>query len=194
MIGRFIQETYNLFEQEKYQDIYDLCSQELVNYENIGREYTDEECHYIATIYSTMAHVLEGKEALECLNHAISFVPNSASLYYQRADIKKSTQDFKGAIADYSIIIDNAPSHEAYISRATAKFSIKDFKGVITDCNKALEISPDYIHAYGVRGEAKICLKDYNSALEDFRAILSIEPENDGAKKALSDLNDMILV
>ena len=80
--------------KEKYEEVYDLCYQELNNFENIGRDYNDEERHYIATIYSTMAQIVEDDEALKCLDCAISFVPNSASLYYQRADVKKNISDF----------------------------------------------------------------------------------------------------
>lgn len=192
MIGRFVQETNNLFEQEKYEEVYDLCYQELNNFENIGRDYNDEERHYIATIYSTMAQIVEDDEALKCLDCAISFVPNSASLYYQRADVKKNISDFKGAVADYSIIVENAPTSEAYIHRALAKFSLRDFKGVISDCSKALEITPDLVHAYGFRGEAKMQMEDYESALDDFRYILQLDPDNIGAKKAFVDLKSII--
>ena len=192
MIGRFIQEAKNLFDNEKYQEIYDLCNQELTNFENIGRDYTEDECHYIATIYSTMAQILDDEEALNCLNCAISFVSNNASLYYQRADIKKELSDFKGAIADYSIIIENAPTQEAYVARAMTRFSLEDYKGVISDCTKAIEIFPDFIHAYGVRGEAKMYLNDYESALEDFRTILSLDPENIGAKRGFVDAKSML--
>lgn len=192
MIGRFVQETNNLFEQEKYQEVYDLCNQELSNFENIGRDFNDDERHYIATIYSTMAHVLEDEDALDCLNYAINFVPNSASLYYQRADVKKNISDFKGAISDYSIIVENAPTSDAYIHRALAKFSVKDFKGVIADCSKALELTPNLAHAYGFRGEAKMQMQDYESALDDFRYILQIDPDNIGAKKAFVDIKSIL--
>ena len=147
MIDRFLEQINKFFETESYQEIYDLCQQELEKLSKENREYSDEECHYIATIYSVMAEIIKPEEALKCLDCAINFVPNSAQLYMQRAIVKENLKDFQGAIEDYSVIIEHAPTIEAYGRRGNLRVSIGDLEGAAQDFKAIIQLNPDDVGA-----------------------------------------------
>lgn len=147
MIDKFLGQVNQFFETEKFQEIYDLCQEELEKLSGDDREYSQEECHYIATIYSVMADILEPEEALPCLNCAIDFVPNNANLYMQRAAAKEELKDFHGAIDDYSIILEHIQSIDAYGARGNVKMNIGDLDGAAEDFKSIIQLEPDNISA-----------------------------------------------
>ena len=143
MIDEFFLEKYNtLVSSQKYDEALDYCIQELQKLAT-KQEFTHDERCYAATIYSNMVPFLDVDEGLKCLDAAISFVSNSAELYYQRAALKFNLSDFQGAVEDYSIIIENAPEPQAYGLRGNAKVNLGDIPGAVIDFKKILEYEPD---------------------------------------------------
>ena len=92
-----------------------------------------------------------------------------ADAYYNRGNAKKKLQDYRGAIADFTIAIKLNPDDvDAYNNRGIAKKNLQDYRGAIADYNKAIELKPDYVNAYINRGNAKYELKDLDGACLDW--------------------------
>ena len=142
IIDEFIKKFNALVSSKKYEEAMNYCAQELQKLMN-KQEFTHDERLYVATIYSSMVPFLDKNEGLKCLDAAISYVPNSAELYYQRAELKCNLSDFQGAIDDYSIVIENAPEPMAYGLRGNAKVNLGDISGAVSDFKKILEYEPD---------------------------------------------------
>ena len=101
------------------------------------------------------------------------FVPlvsfgQSAEDYFNSAQKKDNLKDYKGAIADYTKVIELAPNNiNSYYNRGTSKANLKDYKGAIADYTKAIELSPNFAAAYYNRGINKYYLKDIIGACKD---------------------------
>ncbi|MFB6306499.1 MAG: tetratricopeptide repeat protein, partial [Flavobacteriales bacterium] len=92
------------------------------------------------------------KDCLNDLNGAIENITTTINLmnpvipevYRTRGLIKKSMQDFKGAIDDYNKAIEiDSENVLMYNNRAEAKVDIKDYKGAVEDYTQALELNPE---------------------------------------------------
>jgi len=121
----------------------------------------------------------------------------SAEEYFNRGRERLSSEDYYGAIEDFTAAIEIKPNYaNAYFQRAYNKFNIKDYYGAINDYSKAIELNPDYVDAYNNRGNAKINLKDYYGAINDLSKAIELNPDyvdaynNRGsAKYLLGDFN-----
>ena len=83
----------------------------------------------------------------------------TAEEYYDMGNVKHTSGDYKGAIADYDKAIELDPDLAvAYNNRAGSKANIGKYKGAVEDYDKAIEIEPDYVGAYFGRGLAKILM------------------------------------
>ena len=83
--------------------------------------------------------------------------------FHKKGDCKLKIEDFKGAIEDYSIVVQNRqdkygvnrpPSENTtkllaslYYNRGFARFKIKEYNLVFEDLKKALELDPEYEEA-----------------------------------------------
>jgi len=65
----------------------------------------------------------------------------TAEEYFRNGNIKMASQDYKGAITDYTKAIECNPKNAmAYIGRGTAKIELKDNEGGCLDFSKAGEL------------------------------------------------------
>jgi tetratricopeptide (TPR) repeat protein len=97
--------------------------------------------------------------------------------YSENGDKKRDSGDFKGAIADYTKVIELDPNYEfAYFDRGTSKLHCGDFKGAIADFTKVIELEPNYEFAYYKRGTAKFESGDFKGAIADYTKVIELEP------------------
>ena len=93
--------------------------------------------------------------------------------YYKSGKEKLISEDYEGAIADFSNSIEIDPNvHLPYTKRAKAKYELKDFEGAIADYDKAIKIDPSFPSDYYERGFAKCGLDETSttsSAIHDFK-------------------------
>ena len=124
----------------------------------------------------------------------------NAEEYLYSGNEKYDSEDFSGAIADYTKSIELDPDYTyAYLRRGLAKYYLKDFNGAIADYTKAIELSTDYSSAYYNRGLAKHDLKDFSGAIADYTKAIELSTDyssayyNRGlAKYYLKDFNGAI--
>ena len=101
----------------------------------------------------------------------------TAEEFYHRGKAKDSLQDYRGAIADYSKVIELNPKLEsAYFQRGLAKYELKDYQEAISDYSKAIEIDSNCVEAYMNRGVAKSKLNNWD-AIEDYGKAIKINPK-----------------
>ena len=66
--------------------------------------------------------------------------------------------------------------------------SKSDWSGAITHFNRAIELNPNYVEAYGNRGAAKNANKDLDGALVDFDKAIELKPDSPGFKEVRKHL------
>ena len=97
--------------------------------------------------------------------------------YFYNGLAKYNSNDFEGAIADYTKVIEIDPSIVlAYLNRALAKLNSNDFEGAISDYTKAIEINPSYAKGYVNRGNVKDKLENHQEAIYDYTKAIDIDP------------------
>lgn len=175
-LEKFEQHMKELFESEKYQEVYDFCIGEIEKIPKDTENIPLEEYGYIAKVYSTLARILEPQDALDFMDCAIDFVGNSPDYYIQRGQIKERLSDFQGAFDDYSIVIANAPCYEAYAFRGCLRESVSDYQGALEDLTKALELNPEYSGGYIECGRTKYALGKFQEAIEYYNKAIAKFP------------------
>jgi serine/threonine protein kinase len=147
--------------------------------------------------------------AMADFNKAIELDPQDAATYANRAYLKDLLNDVSGAMADYDKAIELNPQegHHYYrrgvlkdiliSTKGFAKFkrwvfsygnhdgvNFNDLSGALSDYNKAIELLPEYAHAYYARGVLKKNqIKDKTGAIQDFRRAASLYRQQDGISK-----------
>jgi len=103
----------------------------------------------------------------------------TAKDYFDSALDKDEANDYYGAIADYSKVIELNPNYsDAYKNRGNSKDNLKDYYGAIADYTKAIELDPNNSAAYFLKGYSKNSLKDYYGAIADYTKSMELDPNN----------------
>lgn len=97
--------------------------------------------------------------------------------YFYKGNAKSTIQDYRGAIADYTKVIELHPDASAYYNRGNGMFDLKDYTGAIADFTKAIDINPEYASAYFNRGLSKHALNDYQGAIADYTKAITFNPD-----------------
>lgn len=107
--------------------------------------------------FITDAYILRGMarqnlghapEAITDYDKALSMQPDNWDLNFKRALAQESIEDYDGASASFTDIIQRHPSFDAaYIGRARLNLTLKDTIAALDDINKAIEINPNAINA-----------------------------------------------
>lgn len=104
--------------------------------------------------------------------------PQNPNDYFNKGLAKAQSNDFKGAIIDFTMAIQLNPQLvEAFYNRGSAKFRLQDNRGAIDDFNKAASINPNFVQAYYNRGVVKVQLQDYQGALTDFNKTIELQSD-----------------
>ncbi len=101
--------------------------------------------------------------------------------YVERGAAKIESEDYEGAIADYTTAISlNPQNYWAYNNRGVVKTNeLGDHKGAIADFTKAIELDPKDGDYYHNRGLAKNRLGDYEGAIADCTKAIELNPKDD---------------
>lgn len=148
--------------------------------------------------YPSPNYSSQQKIELDNFNNSIKQNPGDADAYFNRANLKRTCGDFKGAFEDYSkaIKLDDT-NYRYYYERAMFE---KNYLGrlveAVKDLNRVTELVPDYDNAYKERADIKIKIADFEGAVKDCSKAIELNPYNDlvyrkraEAKSNLDDRN-----
>lgn len=109
----------------------------------------------------------------------ISAYANTADFYFERGDKRLDNEDYIGAIADFSRVLESQPNNDAaYHNRGMAKHSQGEYESAISDFTRAINIDPEYAPSYQLRGEANALSENCSSAISDFTTSMKLDPKH----------------
>ncbi len=95
---------------------------------------------------------------------------------FERGLNKQDSEDYVGAIADYTEFLKTNPDHlEAYTNRGFARAMQNDLQGSIADFNRAIEISPSNADAYNARGNVNAMAGNLTASVRDFNKAIRLD-------------------
>ena len=119
----------------------------------------------------------QGTHSAQSLKYGSEINTLAASDLFYEGNSKANLQDHKGAIADYTKVIEIKPDFfEAYYNRGYSRDELQNYKGAISDYTKAIEINPTDADAYHNRGISKANLQDHKGAIADYDKAIEIDP------------------
>lgn len=113
-----------------------------------------------------------------------------AENYYESGQKKQKSEDYRGAVDDFTKSIQLKPnSGKFYSSRGSAKQELKDYQGAVTDFTEAIRIDPFYAYFYYNRGRVKEEMKDYQGAMYDYNEAIRLHTPDTDSYKLTESLN-----
>lgn len=111
----------------------------------------------------------------EVMHHSSKY----AEAYFIRGLIKTKTENFEGAVSDFTKSLKINPLNaKAFYNRGLAHAMLDELKQAITDFDKAIELKPDYAKAYFNRGYWKDITGDVVGALADLIKAKELDPSD----------------
>lgn len=106
------------------------------------------------------------------------YTERTPSDYRNRGRLAYERGDYKDAIADYDIAIDqNRNDAETYYLRGRAQDSLGELEKAIVNFDHAIRLDSEHKDAYYWRGAVKGMLKRYEEAMGDFDDVIRLDPE-----------------
>jgi len=100
--------------------------------------------------------------------------------YRKRGVYRDEIQDYKGAIEDYTKILEFNPkdAYKIYKNIGDCLDNLKEYKAAIVNYNKAIELNPDYANGYNNRAMCKFHLEEYKEAIQDLNKEIELNPND----------------
>jgi tetratricopeptide (TPR) repeat protein len=100
-----------------------------------------------------------------------------AEYYLNQGFEKYDSEDFLGAVADFTKAIAIVPDYaQGYYYRGVSNYDLKEYEKAINDFSKAIELDSSFSLALNNRGIARYDLKYYEGAIEDYTKAIEINP------------------
>lgn len=116
-----------------------------------------------------------------CLLSLLFFVGcarhDSARDIFERGQQKYDNQDWNGAVADFTLVIQLEPNFAAYANRAMAELELNKLDAAIEDYGKAIELDPTNAILYCDREIAKRKKGDWDGAIADANKAIEFNPK-----------------
>ena len=145
------------------------------------REYSDNFCWMCGLEYfskgKTEVNLKQFTEALQNLNMAITYCPDSGNYYAYRGIAYEGLGKLDSAITDYSFAIKlDSNSSMGYYRRALTYEQAQKYKEAFNDLTKALAINPKFANAYLHQATDCENLDMASAALYDYQQLLRLKP------------------
>jgi tetratricopeptide (TPR) repeat protein len=121
--------------------------------------------------------------ALKHLNRSLRLLPRNTHLLKWRGNIRSTTGDVEGAVADFNRLVELRPlDPESYLFRAQVFLNARQSENAAADCTQALALQPNHPLALINRACACINLGDYDKAIDDCSSVLTLENVTPGGR------------
>ncbi|MBN2223560.1 MAG: tetratricopeptide repeat protein [Deltaproteobacteria bacterium] len=119
------------------------------------------------------------ENAYESFSEAIALLPDSAELYYNRANAAVRLSRVRDANADFTRAIELDPTHvDAYLARGDLSFNHSRYDAARADWSSVVGLSPNNADAYRRRGQALEHLDRFSDAVADFDRAVLLAPKD----------------
>jgi len=163
----------DLFENEKYDEIIELLSDELLSTQNNSDLYA-----WTAWVFLKEKNK-DLQKAFQLAEKSISIDPYNSFGYLQRGGAYFQTDQLEKAFVDASKAIELNPNNAyAYSLRARVFVKRGENEKAEVEFKKAIDLNPNYINAYNARGVFFTDLKQYEKAIEDFDKAAELKPNS----------------
>ncbi len=126
----------------------------------------------------TSANLKRYEPALVKLNEALAILPDSGSIYAERAKVYVETNQADKAVADLHIAIaKKTTNYKVYFLRAKAYLKEEKLDSAFEDLNQCLNLKKDYYDAYLLRAEVAEKQEKWNNAIFDYNQLIKLRPE-----------------
>lgn len=110
--------------------------------------------------------------------HFLTINERSALQAYNQGLQKQANNDYKGAIAAFTQVVNFNPQHDmAYTRRGDIYRRLGNYQAAIDDYTKALRLNPSFTYLHNNRGNLREALGDINGAIEDYTQAIENYPE-----------------
>jgi tetratricopeptide (TPR) repeat protein len=122
------------------------------------------------------------QEALSCLNKALTFTPDSASIWFAKGYALFNLGRLEEAIASYDQAISFKPDKDqAWNNRGNALFNLGRLEEAIASYDQAISFKPDYHDAWYNRGITLFDLGRLEEAIASYDQAISFKPDSHDA-------------
>ena len=102
----------------------------------------------------------------------------SAQTYFKWGNTKYYSQDYNGALEDYTKSIRLEPNSVVYFNRGLTSYRIRQYHAAISDYDVAIQIKSDFVQAYVNRGIVKRKLGQHFAAISDYDTAIRLKPDD----------------
>ncbi|MBU2951296.1 tetratricopeptide repeat protein [Tamlana agarivorans] len=127
-------------------------------------------------LYRQALRTSDLKERISMLDEVIDLEPKNLDAYFQRGLAKNNSEDFYGAIVDYSKIIVENPDADTYYNRGNSRYSVQDYAEAKEDYAKAYILDNKFIDALYSLACVRLELGEYEKAISDFDKVIKAAP------------------
>ncbi|HKC68785.1 MAG TPA: hypothetical protein VKG26_11185 [Bacteroidia bacterium] len=126
----------------------------------------------------TQGNLKRYEPALVKLNEALAILPDSGSIYAERAKIYVETNETAKAVADINTAIaKKTTNYKVYYLRAQAYIKADKLDSAFDDLNQCLNLKKDYYDGYLLRAELDEKQEKWNNAVFDYNLLIKMRPE-----------------
>ena len=101
---------------------------------------------------------------------------DSARDIFERGRQKYDNQDWNGALADFTLVIQLEPNYAAYANRALAERQLNKLDDAIIDCNHAIGFNSTNSLLYSERGFLEFKKSNLDAAIADYSRAIELNP------------------
>ena len=116
--------------------------------------------------------------ALIKLNEALSILPDSGSIYAERAKVYLEKNEGEKALEDlHTAIAKKTSNYKVYYLRAQAYIKANQLDSAFEDLNQCLNLKKDYYDGYLLRAELDEKQEKWNNAVFDYNQLIKMRPD-----------------
>ncbi|MCA8923177.1 MAG: protein kinase [Planctomycetes bacterium] len=128
------------------------------------------------------------KEATACLRRAFELDSEEAEVHFLAGQLAMLGEDFPGALAAFSRVLERRPHAEAYANRAWCNERLEAYDRALADAKRALEVDPASLNGQRVYAHLQALRFDAREGERLLRELLGRYPRDENAGKDLATL------